>query len=116
MDQYVHRIVLDKGNTGHAYVSGTIDELSFYVVVHKIITKKALSFNHLDLGEGNIERLLLYSEDTDFEGNPYTPSMTIKRNVYAEFHEGWLIFNPAYTSYVTDLVHYFKQRCSIHSV
>jgi len=116
MDQYTHHIVLDKGHTGHAFVSGHIDELNFYVVIHKEVFKSALGFNTLEVGEGNIERLLLYSEDTDFEGNPYTPSMTIKRNVYAEFHEGWLVYNPMYSSYIQDLVRYFRLRCSIHSV
>lgn len=116
MNSYSHHIVLDKGNTGHAYLSGMIDDLSFYVVVHKEPIANALDFDTIDRGEGYIERLLIYSEDTDFEGNPYTPSMTIKRNVYAEFHEGWIIYNPHYESYVQDLVRYFKIRCTIHSV
>lgn len=102
--------MLDKGNLGHAYVSGMIDELSFYIVQHKAVFKTALSFRTHDLGEGTIERLMLYTESTDFEGNPFTPSMTIKRNVYAEFFEGWIIFNPAYESYVQDLMHYIQMR------
>ncbi len=116
MDSYAHHIVISKGNTGHAYVSGTIDALSFYVIVHKEPFANALHYETNDLGVGHIERLLIYSEDTDFEGSPFTPSMTIKRNVYAEFHGGWFVYNPIYESYVIDLMRYFKQRSAFHTV
>lgn len=114
--EYTHQIHLDKSQVGHAYYSGTIDHLSFYAIMHKETIPKGLNFRTLEMGEGHVERLLIYTEDTDFEGNPYTPSMTIKRNVYAEFHEGWLIYNPNYESYVSELVRYLEVRLTFHMV
>ncbi len=65
-------------------------------------------------GDGKVTRLCLYKDNYDVEGNPYLPSLSIKRMIYANYQHEWSILNHKYRDMVHELVTYLERRYSMH--
>lgn len=112
MYQYKHDIHVDRKQKSYGYLTGHIDNLSWYALLHKEEVSRGIDINTLKRGYGRITRLYLYEESSTFEGNPFAPSMSLKRTIHAEFEDGWKILNPAYLTFIEELVSFIDRRYS----
>ncbi len=110
--QYKHEIHVDRKQKSYGYLTGHIDQLSWYALLHKEEVPHGIDPETFKRGYGRITRLYLYEEKSSFEGNPFAPSMSLKRTIHAEFDDGWKILNPAYMSYVEELITFVDRRYS----
>jgi len=109
---YKHEIHVDRKQKSYGYLTGQIDELSWYALLHKEDVSYGINPTTLKRGSGRITRFYLYEEKSSFEGNPFAPSMSLKRTIHAEFDDGWKILNPNYMSYIEELISFIDRRYS----
>lgn len=109
---YKHDIHVDKKQKSYGYLTGHIDGLNWYALLHKEEVPYGVNPITLKRGLGRVTRLYLYEEKSTFEGNPFAPSMSLKRTIHAEFEDGWKILNPAYMSYIEELILFVERRYS----
>jgi len=116
MNGYSHEITIDKHSKGYGFLRGTIDEYSWFALVHKEVVDYGVNPKNLSKGMGRITRLCIYKEEKQFDGNPFLPSMTIKRSIYANYHRGWSVLNSRNRPMIMELVTYLERRYSFRIV
>jgi len=112
MENYKHNIVITTDNRHQGFVEGTIDEYLWFAIVHEESMEFGIDVKSLSKGTGKVTRLCIYKDAYDVEGNPYLPSLSIKRLIYANFQREWTILNSKYKEMVFELVHYLERRYS----
>lgn len=113
---YQHEIKITMDNHHDGYIEGSIDDFAWFAIVEVERVDYAIDSRTLRKGTGRITRLCIYKEDQNFEGNPYMPSMSIKRMIYANFHHEWSVLNNQMIGMVRELVTYLERRYSVHVV
>jgi len=116
MNDYLHNIQLERNSKSYGFLKGSIDDYLWFALVHKDAVDYGIDPVTLNRGEGRITRLCIFREDRQFDGNPFMPSMTVKRTVYVNFHREWSVMNPQYRPLVEELVKYLERRYSFHIV
>lgn len=113
---YENNIKIKNNNKITGYMDGTIGSSLWSVIVEKVDNEQGLNPLNMRTGKGRIVKLCIYADDADVEGNPFTPTVTIKRHIYASYDHGWDNFNRKYMNDVFELVNYINARLSIHAL
>ena len=116
MYDYKYNIKVSKIKGGHGYVEGTIGNKRWFAIVQSEPVDYAINPNTLEKGDGKVTRLCIYEEDTSFDGNPYLPSMTVKRHIFVNFQHSWSVLNTQHVAMVRDLIHYLEMRSSMRVI
>ena len=105
-------IKIDDGKHRYGYIKGRIDNYYWYALVHK--EQMDFGINPLDLksGQGRVSRLCIYKEFSEQGGNPYLPTSSVKRYIYANFKREWDVLNNNNEEMVRQLVCYLERRYS----
>lgn len=116
MNKYKYNICVNHSNKHYGYIEGYIGDVYWYAMVHDHEVKNAIDPVTLESGYGKITKLCLYKDNTSFEGNPYLPSMTVRRQIYVNYQEEWQVLNAAYMDMVKELILYLDRRFSLRIV
>jgi len=112
-DGYTYNIKIDKNCCKYGYVRGNIGNYAWFALVHKESMDTGINPKDLTRGKGRITRLCIYKDQTDFKGNPYLPSLNVKRYIFANYHREWSVLNKNYYDMVKDLITYLERRYSL---
>jgi|GEM_PF-579815 len=116
MKRYKYNINVNRSNKQYGYIEGNIGDIAWYAMVHDLPVENGIDPTTLDKGYGRITKLCLYKDDTSFEGNPYLPSMTVRRQIFVNYQEEWQVLNAAYTDMAREIIHYLDRRFSLKLV
>lgn len=116
MFSYAHSIKILTANKLQGYVEGNIDDYSWFAIVNDDKMEFGIDTNTFQKGYGRVTRLCIYKDSYDVEGNPYLPSLSIKRVIYANYQHEWTILNYKYYDIVKELVTYLDMRYSMRLV
>lgn len=116
MRKIKHKIKIYRHSKHNNFFEGTIDDYKWFAIVKDQPVIKGLDIERLEASKGKIVRLCIYNDSRDVEGNPFLPSVTIKRTIYVNFVKGWKVFNLAYSDMVSDLSHYLTNIKRMHIV
>lgn len=111
-----YNIKIDDGKYKYGYIKGTIDNYYWYALVHKEKTDYGINPLDLQTGQGRVSRLCLYKEFCDQGGNPYLPTSSIRRYIYANYRREWDVLNYNHEEMVRQLVSYLERRYSLKLV
>lgn len=100
----------------NGFIEGTIGDYSWFAIVEDHEVPYAINQKSLRKGKGKVTRLCIYSDESGVDGNPFLPSMSIKRMIYANFHHEWSTFNLTFREMVHDLVTYLSRRFSMRMI
>ena len=95
------------------YMEGTLDEYLWFAVIEDEERENCLDAKTLKISKGKISRLCIYKETSVVGGNPFVPSISLKRLVFANFLNEWNILNGEYKSMAWDLAMYLENRSRI---
>jgi len=113
MSNYNYDIKVDRSCNKYGYIRGEIDNYAWFALVHKDAVESGINPDDLSKGMGRITRLCLYKDQTNFLGNPYMPSLSVKRYIYANYQRDWSVLNKNYYDMVKDLITYLERRYSL---
>lgn len=116
MFAYNHQIKVLTTNRTMGYVEGTIDDYTWFAIVHDEKMEFGIDPTSFQKGYGRVTRLCIYKDAYDVEGNPFLPSMSIKRVIYANYQHEWTILNYKYYDLIKELVVYLDMRYSMRLV
>lgn len=116
MNKTTHNIKVYRHSSHNNFFEGIIDDEKWFAIVKDDEMEDAIDPNTLKKGSGKIVRLCIYKDSRDIEGNPYLPSVTIRRTIYANFINEWKILNLTYRDKVRALVKYLNRIKSFHIV
>lgn len=116
MREIKYNIKVYRHSKHNNFFEGIIDDYKWFAIVKDTKVRGGLDVNKLEARSGKIIRLCIYNDDRDVEGNPFLPSVTIKRTIYANFVKGWKVFNLSYSDMVSDLAHYLVNIKTMHVV
>lgn len=116
MSNYSYDIKIDKNCSKYGYIRGEIENYAWFALVHKDAVENGINPDDLTVGIGRITRLCLYKDHTDFLGNPYMPSLSVKRYIFANYHRDWSVLNKNYYDMVKELITYLERRYSFKLV
>lgn len=116
MSKYNYNIKIDKSTNKYGYIKGQIDDYAWFALVHKEEMEFGINPNNLTKGNGRITRFCLYKDHTEFVGNPYLPSVNVKRYIFANYEREWSVFNRNYYDMVKELITYLERRYSFKLV
>lgn len=116
MREIKYNIKIYRHSKHNNFFEGTIDDYKWFAIVKDEPVMYGLDINKLEAIKGKIIRLCIYNDNRDVEGNPFLPSVTIKRTIYVNFVKGWKVFNLGYSDMVTDLASYLTNIKTMHLV
>lgn len=116
MSRYKYNIRVNKANKQYGYIDGSINDIYWFALVHTDVVENGIDPVTLEKGFGRITRLCLYKDNTTFEGDPFLPSMTVRRQIYVNYQEEWSVLNSGYVDMARDLIHYLERRYSLKLV
>lgn len=110
---YNYNIKIDKSCNKYGYIKGEIDNYAWFALIHRDAIENGINPEDLSKGNGRITRLCLYKDHSSFQGNPYLPSIGVKRYIFANYHREWSVLNKNYYDMVKDLITYLERRYSL---
>lgn len=110
MIEYHYNIKITSSQKHQGYVEGTIDDYAWFAIVHDDVMDLGIDSTTLLKGQGRVTRLCIYKDSSAVEGNPYLPSLSIKRLIFANYQREWSILNTSYRDMVRELVMYLERR------
>ena len=116
MDKVTHEIKVYRHSKHNNFFEGTIDDNKWFAIVKNEPVENGLDVKKLEPGKGKIVRLCIYEDDRGIEGNPFLPSVTIKRTIYVNYVKGWKVLNVGYRDKVRDLGKYLLNIKGLHLV
>lgn len=116
MGKYKYNIQVNKANKQYGYIDGMINDIYWFALVHTDIVEDGIDPVTLEKGFGRITRLCLYTDSTSFEGNPFLPSMTVRRQIFVNYQNEWSVLNSQYIDMARDLIHYLDRRYSLRII
>jgi hypothetical protein len=116
MREIKHNIKVYRHSRHNNFFEGTIDEYKWFAIVKDVKVDGGLDIEILESSYGKIVRLCIYTDTRDIEGNPFLPSVTIKRTIYVNFVKGWKVFNLSFSDMVSDLSYYLSNVKTLHIV
>ncbi|MCD6435946.1 MAG: hypothetical protein J7L15_06115 [Clostridiales bacterium] len=106
-------ITINQTNKQFGLIEGTIGKYNFYAHVQKEDVKDGISLVTMQKGHGKITKLCIYEDEVDNSGDPFLPTMSIKRHIYINFENDWKVYNFTFQRMVTDLIEYLDRRSSM---
>lgn len=116
MGKYKYNIKVNKANKQYGYIDGMINDIYWFALVHSEVVEDGIDPVTLEKSFGRITRLCLYKDSTSFEGNPFLPSMTVRRQIYVNYQNEWSVLNSGYVDMARDLVQYLDRRYSLRII
>lgn len=116
MNKYKYNIKVNKANKQYGYIDGYINDIYWFAVVHADVVENGIDPLTLEKGYGRITRLCIYRDRTSFEGDPFLPSMTVRRQIFVNYQEEWSVLNSGYIDMTRDLIKYLDRRFSLKLV
>lgn len=116
MKRYKYNINVNRSNKQYGYIEGHVGDISWYAMVNDHDVNKGIDPVTLDKGVGKVTKLCLYKDITSFEGDPFLPSMTVRRQVFINYQEEWQVLNATYLDMAKELIEYLDRRFSLHLV
>lgn len=116
MTDYRFDIKIDKSTNKFGYIKGNIDDFAWYALVHKDEVEHGINPIDLTKGYGRISRLCIFKDQSDFSGNPYAPSMSVRRYIFANYHREWSVLNRNYYDMTKELISYLERRYSLRII
>lgn len=116
MRRYKYDIKINKSNKNYGYIDGMINDVYWFALVHQECVENGINSVTLEKGMGRVTRLCLYKDDTSFEGNPFLPSMTVRRQIYVNYQDEWSVLNSNYVDMARDLINYLDRRFSLRII
>lgn len=116
MNTYKYDIKVISKNFKTGYMEGTLDEYLWFAVVEDEERENCLDAKTLKCSIGKISRLCIYKETSMIGGNPFVPSISVKRLVFVNFLHEWSILNEECKSMAWDLAMYIESRSSIKAI
>lgn len=113
MRSYKYNIIVNKANKNYGYIDGSIEDIYWFALVNRESIENGIDPITLEKGYGRITRLCLYRDNTSFEGNPFLPSMTVRRQIFVDYQEDWSVLNSNYVQMAKDLINYLERRFSL---
>ena len=110
MNEYHYNIKITSSQKNQGYVEGTIDDYAWFAIVHEEPMETGIDIGTLDRGTGRVTRLCIFKDSSAVEGNPYLPSLSIKRLIFANYQREWSILNSSYKEMVKELIAYLERR------
>lgn len=114
METYEHNIKVINDHRHRGYLEGEIDGMLWFAIVHEEPVETGIDPETMKRGMGRVTRLCIYQDSSSVDGNPYLPSMSIKRIVYVNYQREWSIFHYDFRSMTRELVKYLERRCCMH--
>lgn len=105
-------IKIEEGKYRYGYIKGKIDNFHWYALIHKDELDFGINPSNLQTGCGRISRLCVYKETTEQGGNPFLPTSSVKRYIYANYKREWDVLNGNHEKMVSELVNYLDRRYS----
>lgn len=109
-------IKIDEGCRQTGMVEGTISHYEFYAQVNHEVQRNGIDSLTMQRGSGRITQLCIYRDEMDNAGDPYRPTISIKRHIYVHYEEEWKIYNFTFQNMIAELVHYLERRGSLEIV
>jgi hypothetical protein len=103
-------------NKRYGFLQGTINQYLFYAEVMKQPVEGGIDIMSMQKGLGNITKLCIYEDEMDNGGDPFLPTISIKRHIYVNYEREWKVYNFTFQSLVFELVHYLDRRCRMNIV
>ena len=103
-------IKIDEGCRRTGMVEGTVSHYEFYAKVHHEPVPEGIDTHTMQKGEGQITQLCIYRDEADNTGDPFLPTMSIRRHIYINYEKEWKIYNFTFQNMVSELVHYLERR------
>lgn len=103
-------IIVDQVNKQFGLIEGTVGKYSFYADIQKDDVKEGISLLTMQKGYGKITKLCIYEDEIDNSGDPFLPTMSIKRHIYINFENDWKVYNFTFQNMVSDLIQYLDRR------
>lgn len=116
MSSYHYNIKITSNQKNQGYIEGTIDDYAWFAILHDEPMEFGISMDSLEKGRGRVSRLCIYKDSSSVEGNPYLPSLSIKRLIFANYQREWSILNSSYRDMVRELVSYLERRSAMKLV
>lgn len=113
---YKYNIEIMNTRKNEGFSEGLIDGLKWFAVVKETESSFGINPRTLFKGRGKVIRLCVYEDDQKVEGNPYLPSMSIRRLIYANFDKDWKVLNHKYKDMIQELVIYLDRRYTMHAL
>ncbi len=110
MNTYYYNIKITSSQKNQGYVEGTIDDYAWFAILHEEPMETGINQNTLERGVGRVTRLCIFKDSSSVEGNPYLPSLSIKRLIFANYQHEWSILNSSYKEMVRELIAYLERR------
>lgn len=109
-------IKIDEGRHRYGYIRGRIDGFEWYALVHKEESENGINPCSLENGQGRVTRLCVYKDVVEHGGNPYAPTCSARRFIYANYKREWDVLNSNHINMVKELITYLERRYSLRIV
>ncbi len=116
MSTYHYNIKITSSQKNQGYIEGTIDDYAWFAILHDEPIESGIAADSLERGIGRVTRLCIFKDSSAVEGNPYLPSLSIKRLIFANYQREWSILNTSYREMVKELVNYLERRSTMKLV
>lgn len=110
MNAYHYNIKITSNQKNQGYVEGTIDDYAWFAILHDEPIEAGIDSVTLERGVGRVTRLCIFKDSSAVEGNPYLPSLSIKRLIFANYQREWSILNSNYREMTRELIAYLERR------
>lgn len=110
MNTYHYNIKITSSQKNQGYIEGTIDDYAWFAIIHEEPIESGIDQITLERGMGRVTRLCIFKDSSSVEGNPYLPSLSIKRLIFANYQREWSILNSSYRDMVKELIAYLDRR------
>ncbi|SHJ61632.1 hypothetical protein SAMN02745975_02478 [Geosporobacter subterraneus DSM 17957] len=111
-----YKISIDEGKHKYGYIKGKIENYNWYALVHREKIDVGIDPLNLQSGLGRVSRLCIYKEVIDHGGNPYLPTSSIRRFIYANYKREWDVLSSDCMDMTRELVNYLERRYSLRIV
>ncbi|MEW9122611.1 MAG: hypothetical protein AB2421_07845 [Thermotaleaceae bacterium] len=108
-----YNIKIDEGKYKYGYIKGKIEGFDWYALVHKEQIDAGINPQNLQCGLGRISRLCIFKEVVEHGGNPYLPTSSVRRFIYANYKREWDVLNSDCLDMTKELVNYLERRYSL---
>ena len=109
-------IKMDEGCKRCGFIEGQISHYEFYAEILPDVVSDAIDQRTMQKGEGTITQLCIYRDETDESGDPFLPTMSIRRHIYIQYDRDWKIYNFTFQNMVKELVNYLIRRSRMQIV
>ena len=111
-----YQIKVDQLNKRFGFIEGSVSHYDFYAEVSRENVPQGISLINMQKGDGKVIKLCIYRDETENEGDPFLPTITIKRHIYIDYDLDWKIYNFTFQHMVYELVQYLERRGQINII